>query len=326
MNLVSIAPMMDVTDRHCRYFFRVLAPGARLYTEMLTAQAVVHGDRAALLGFDVAEHPVAVQLAGQDPALLAEAARIAAGSGYDEINLNVGCPSGRVRDGGFGACLMLEPGLVARCVEAMSRAVAVPVTVKTRTGVDDHDSFEFLASFVRTVAGAGCRTFVIHARKALLEGLSPRENRVVPPLCYERVHRLKAEFPQLTVVVNGGITTLDGIAAQLTLVDGVMLGRKVAEDPYFLADVQREFLGGWNEGFPPDRAEVVARMYEYARREIGRGARLHHITRHMLGLYHGVPGARRWRRFLSGHVCRTDAPAELLLRSLEPALAAGVRG
>lgn len=324
MNLVSIAPMMEVTDRHCRYFLRLLAPGARLYTEMLTAQAVVHGDRAALLGFDVVEHPVAVQLAGQDPALLAEAARVAAGFGYDEINLNVGCPSGRVREGGFGACLMLEPGLVARCVEAMSRAVTVPVTVKTRIGVDDHDSYEFLADFVRTVAAGGCRTFVVHARKALLEGLSPRENLAVPPLCHERVHRLKADFPQLTIVVNGGIATREAIAAQLAVVDGVMLGRKAAEDPYFLAEVQRDFLGGWSAGGLPERAAVVERMYEYARREIGHGTRLHHITRHMLGLYHGVPGARRWRRFLSEHVCRRDAPAELLLRSLESLPAVGV--
>lgn len=313
MPLLSVAPMMDVTDRHCRYFLRLLAPGIRLYTEMVTAAAVIHGDRPRLLAFSAEEHPVAVQLGGHDPAELAEAARVAAGFGYDEINLNVGCPSDRVQSGRFGACLMTDAGLVARCVAAMRAAVDVPVTVKTRIGVDDHDSYEFLAAFVATVAAAGCDTFIVHARKAILQGLSPRENRTVPPLRYEVVHRLKRDFPGLAIVINGGIGTLEDIDAQLRLVDGVMLGRKAADDPFFLAEVQARFLGG---PCAPERAAVVRRMYEYARREAGAGVRLHHVTRPMLGLYHGLPGARAWRRFLSERACRGDATPELLLQSM----------
>jgi tRNA-dihydrouridine synthase A len=307
---VSVAPMMQVTDRHCRYFLRQLAPDVRLYTEMITAQAVLRGDREQLLGFDPAEHPVAVQLGGNDPALLAAAARIAADYGYDEINLNVGCPSDRVRDGRFGACLMYEPDLVAACVAAMRDAAGVPVTVKTRLGVDDHDGYEFLAAFVRRVAAAGCRTFVVHARKAILAGLSPRENREVPPLRYEVVYRLKRDFPELEVIVNGGIGTLEAIADHLRAVDGVMLGRKVADDPYFLAAVQVAFLGGTPT---PTREVVVRCMYDYARRA---GVRVHHVTRHMLGLYRGMPGARGWRRFLAERACRHDAAPELLVESL----------
>jgi tRNA-dihydrouridine synthase A len=308
--------MMDVTDRHCRYFLRLLAPGVRLYTEMITAQAILRGDRARLLAFDPAEHPVALQLGGSDPRDLAAAARAGADAGYDEVNLNVGCPSDRVRDGRFGACLMAEPGLVADCVAAMAAAVRVPVTVKTRIGIDDRDDFAFLATFVARVAAAGCRTFVVHARKAVLAGLSPRENRTVPPLRHDVVHRLKAEFPELCVVVNGGITTLEGIAAQLARVDGVMLGRKVAEDPYFLTAVQERFLGA-PAGGAPDRESVVRRMQDYAEREGLRGVRLHHITRHMLGLYHGHPGARRWRRFMSERAGRPEATPALLTGSLE---------
>lgn len=314
---VSVAPMMDVTDRHCRFFLRLLAPGVRLYTEMITAQAILRGDRARLLAFDPAEHPVALQLGGHEPRELAEAARAGAAAGYDEVNLNVGCPSDRVRDGRFGACLMAEPGLVADCVAAMAEAAAVPVTVKTRIGIDDRDDYGFLAGFVARVAAAGCGTFIVHARKAILAGLSPHENRTIPPLRHEVVHRLKAEFPALTVIVNGGITTLDGIAEQLTRVDGVMLGRKAAEDPYFLTQVQERFLGGAGPAGAPDRAEVVRRMQAYAEREAARGVRLHHVTRHMLGLYHGRPGARRWRRFMSERAGRPDATPELLERSLE---------
>jgi tRNA-dihydrouridine synthase A len=308
--------MMDVTDRHCRYFLRLLAPSVRLYTEMITAQAILRGDRARLLAFDPAEHPVALQLGGSDPQDLAAAARAGADAGYDEVNLNVGCPSDRVRDGRFGACLMAEPGLVADCVAAMAAAVRVPVTVKTRIGIDDRDDYAFLAAFVARVAAAGCRTFVVHARKAVLAGLSPHENRTVPPLRHDVVHRLKAEFPELCVVVNGGITTLDGIAAQLARVDGVMLGRKVAEDPYFLTAVQERFLGA-PAGGAPDRESVVRRMQDYAEREGLRGVRLHHITRHMLGLYHGRPGARRWRRFMSERAGQPDATPALLTGSLD---------
>lgn len=308
--------MMDVTDRHCRYFLRLLAPGVRLYTEMLTAQAVLNGNRAALLGFDAGEHPVAAQLAGRDPAELAAAARVVADFGYDEINLNVGCPSDRVSSGGFGACLMLEPQLVARCVDAMMQATDVPVSVKMRVGVDEHDSYGFLAGFVAQVAARGCRTFIVHARKAILRGLSPRQNLSVPPLRYELVQRLKADFPHLGIVVNGGIGSIAEIARHLQHVDGVMLGRKAAEDPYFLTEVQRHFFPAGDGRVVPDRAAVVRLMCDYARREMARGARLHHITRHMLGLYRGMPGARHWRRFLAVRAGSAQARPELLLDSL----------
>ncbi|MCC7488978.1 MAG: tRNA dihydrouridine(20/20a) synthase DusA [Gammaproteobacteria bacterium] len=313
---VSVAPMMDVTDRHCRYFLRQISPHVRLYTEMITAQAVLHGDRERLLGFDPAEHPLALQLGGHDPLQLAAAARIAAARGYDEINLNVGCPSDRVRDGRFGACLMLEAEQVARCVGAMAEAVAVPVTVKTRIGVDDHDSYEFLAAFVDRVARAGCGTFIVHARKAILQGLSPRENREVPPLQPERVHRLKREFPALRIIINGGIDSIERIDAELALLDGVMLGRKVAGDPCFLAAVEARFLAGTDERPALDRGHVVRRMSEYAQRQADSGVRLHHVTRHMLGLYHGQPGARGWRRFLCEQAGRPGARPQLLLDSL----------
>ncbi|QOJ31296.1 MAG: tRNA dihydrouridine(20/20a) synthase DusA [Gammaproteobacteria bacterium] len=313
---VSVAPMMDVTDRHCRYFLRQISPHVRLYTEMITAQAVLHGDRERLLGFDPAEHPLALQLGGHDPLQLAAAARIAAARGYDEINLNVGCPSDRVRDGRFGACLMLEAEQVAHCVGAMAEAVAVPVTVKTRIGVDDHDSYEFLAAFVDRVARAGCGTFIVHARKAILQGLSPRENREVPPLQPERVHRLKREFPALRIIINGGIDSIERIDAELALLDGVMLGRKVAGDPCFLAAVEARFLAGTDERPALDRGHVVRRMSEYAQRQADSGVRLHHVTRHMLGLYHGQPGARGWRRFLCEQAGRPGARPQLLLDSL----------
>jgi tRNA-dihydrouridine synthase A len=315
--------MMDVTDRHCRYFLRQIAPDVRLYTEMITAEAVLHGDRDALLGFDPAEHPVAVQLAGHKPVRLAKAARIAAGFGYDEINLNVGCPSSRVQDGRFGACLMKDAALVARCVAAMKAATSVPVTVKTRIGVDEQASYEFFAAFIREVAAAGCRTFIVHARKALLQGLSPEENRRIPPLRYDLVYRLKAEFPGLAVVINGGVGTVAEIERHLEHgVDGVMLGRKTSDDPYFLAAVQQRFFGtGATKA--PDREAVVRRMYDYACRELETGTRLHHITRHMLGLYRGRPGGRGWRRFLSERAVRPGAPPGLLLESIGRMLAGG---
>lgn len=307
--------MMDVTDRHCRYFLRQLAPDVRLYTEMITAEAIIHGDRDRLLGFDGCEHPVAVQLGGHDPARLAAAAAIAADFGYDEINLNVGCPSSRVQDGRFGACLMKDAALVARCVEAMAEAVRIPVTVKTRIGVDDHDSFDFLAGFVREVAGAGCATFVVHARKAYLQGLSPSENRSVPPLLYPVVYRLKQEFPGLDIVINGGIGSIGEIDSHLQHVDGVMLGRKVADDPYFLTIVQERFFSR-RLFIAPSREEIVRAMHAYALRESRRGVELRHVTRHMLGLFRGQPGARGWRRFLSETAVRPGAHPDLLLESL----------
>lgn len=320
---ICVAPMMDVTDRHCRYFLRQLAPRVRLYSEMITAEAIIHGDRNRLLDFDAAEHPLAIQLGGHDPGSLARAARVAAAWGYDEVNLNVGCPSDRVREGRFGACLMLDAGRVARCVEAMAEAVPVPVSVKTRIGVDDHDSYEFLAGFVERVSAAGCSTFIMHARKAILGGLSARENREIPPLRPERVHRLKQDFPQLTLVTNGGIRELATIRDELAAVDGVMIGRKAAEDPCFLARVEAEFLPGPGTGGIVERERVVERMADYAARQARLGVPLHRVTRHMLGLYHGQRGARAWRRFLAEGARAADASPRLLVSSLDVLRPAG---
>lgn len=310
---LSVAPMMDWTDRHCRYFHRLLAPRALLYTEMVTTGAVVHGDRDRLLGFDAAEHPLALQLGGSDPEDLARAARIGAGFGYDEINLNVGCPSDRVQKGRFGACLMKEPELVRDCLAAMRESVAVPVTVKTRIGVDEFDSETFLHGFVDTVARSGIRTVIVHARKAWLSGLSPKQNREVPPLFHERVHALKRRHPGLTVVVNGGITRVDDALGHLEHVDGVMLGRAAYQNPWILAELSREL--GWPAA--PSREAVVEAMADYARRHIESGGRLNHVARHMLGLFHGQPGARHWRRHLSQNMHLDGATPELLFEAMD---------
>ena len=292
-----VAPMMEWTDRHCRYFLRLLSRRALLYTEMVTSAAIVHGDRARLLDFDAAEHPVALQLGGSDPRELAESARIGAQWGYDEINLNVGCPSDRVQSGRFGACLMAEPQLVAECVAAMRAAVRVPVTVKCRIGIDNRDSWEELREFVRLVSEAGSRTVIVHARKAWLSGLSPRENREIPPLDYARVQRLKADRPELTVVLNGGLREHQEIETAVATLDGVMLGRAAYHEPYLLAFWQRLLFGGPDP--LPSRAEVLARMRGYIEAHLAAGGELRHIGRHLLGLYQGAPGARAFRRTLS---------------------------
>lgn len=296
---LCVAPMMEWTDRHCRYFHRLLAPDARLYTEMVVAQAAIHGDRPRLLGFDPAEHPVALQLGGSDPALLAQAARIGVDCGYDEINLNCGCPSDRVQSGRFGACLMLEPALVGDCVAAMRAVVpaSVPVTVKCRLGVDEHESEAFFRRFVDTVAQAGCTVFIVHARKAWLSGLSPRENREIPPLDYARVRRLKADRPELTVVLNGGLREHQEIESAVATLDGVMLGRAAYHEPYLLAFWQRLLFGGPDP--LPSRAQVLERMRGYIGAHLAAGGELRHIARHLLGLYQGAPGARAFRRTLS---------------------------
>lgn len=307
----SVAPMMDWTDRHCRFFHRLITRHALLYTEMVTAEAILRGKRDQLLAFSREEHPVALQLGGSDPARLGEAARIGADYGYDEINLNVGCPSDRVQEGRFGACLMAEPGLVADCVAAMRAAVAVPVTVKCRIGIDDQDSEAGLEQFVRQVAAAGCRTFIVHARKAWLKGLSPKENREIPPLDYARVHRLKAAHPHLTIAINGGIGSLDEAAAQIAAVDGVMLGRAAYHTPYLLAEVDRRF---YVETAPvPSRAEIIEQMLPYIDTHIAMGGRLNNVTKHILGLYHGVPGGRLFRRHLSEHAVRGGAGRDVLV-------------
>lgn len=301
-----IAPMMDGTDRHCRYFHRRLTRRALLYTEMITADAAINGDRSYLLGFDDREHPVALQLGGSDPEKLAQAARIGEEFGYDEINLNVGCPSDRVQSGTFGACLMKTPSLVADCVAAMRGAVKIPVTVKCRIGVDDQDPEQSLFEFVQKVSYAGCKTFIVHARKAWLEGLSPKENRSIPPLNYKLVRGLKSENPMLTVVLNGGIDTISQSLELLPGFDGVMLGRAAYGNPYLLAAVDREIFG--EAASAPERETVIAAMSDYLKDQFQKGVKPHAVTRHMLGLYRGAPGARTWRRFLSENAptARTD--------------------
>jgi tRNA-dihydrouridine synthase A len=293
--LLSVAPMMDWTDRHCRYFHRLLAPHVRLYTEMVTSAALVHGNRLHLLEHSQEEHPVALQLGGSDPAELAQAARYGQAAGYDEINLNVGCPSDRVQSGRFGACLMLEPARVADCVRAMRAAVSVPVTVKCRIGVDDQDAEADLQRFAGCMVEAGVEVLIVHARKAWLQGLSPKENRDVPPLDYPRVYRLRQAFPQLDVIINGGITDADAAITHLEHVDGVMLGRVAYQHPWVLAELEQRL---W--GTPlPSRSDVLRRMRPYVEAELERGGKLKHVLRHMLGLFHGRPGARRFRRTLS---------------------------
>ncbi|MDX1571138.1 MAG: tRNA dihydrouridine(20/20a) synthase DusA [Xanthomonadales bacterium] len=299
-----VAPMMDWTDRHCRYFHRVLAPGARLYTEMVTTGAVLHGDRDRLLAFDPSEHPVALQLGGSEPDALAASARIAEDLGYDEVNLNVGCPSDRVQSGRFGACLMREPDLVAECVAAMGEAVSIPVTVKHRIGVDDQDDQVDLDRFVATVAAAGCRVFIVHARKAWLQGVSPKENRELPPLNYDRVYGLKSDYPDLTIVINGGIDSLGAAQHHLERVAGVMLGRAAYQNPYLLAQLDAMLAG--SELL--ERERYLNRLIPYIERELGNGVYLKHISRHLLGLYQGIPGAKRWRRIISerAHLAGAD--------------------
>lgn len=316
---VCVAPMMDWTDRHCRYFHRLLSPRARLYTEMVTSAALVRGGQLRLLEHSQQEHPVALQLGGSDPQELARAAVFGAQAGYDEINLNVGCPSDRVQSGRFGACLMLEPALVGQCVQAMRDAVqamgfAVPVTVKCRIGVDDQDAYADLQRFTEAMIAAGVEILVVHARKAWLHGLSPKENREIPPLDYGRVYRLKQEFPGLAVVINGGITTVREVREHLQSVDGVMLGRAAYHDPYLLAELEASLYG---EPLPP-RETVLAHLRPYVEAELARGTALKHIIRHLLGLYQGQPGARAFRRVLSEGAHRPGAGWSLLEQAMDP--------
>jgi tRNA-dihydrouridine synthase A len=305
--------MMDWTDRHCRRLHRALSRRARLYTEMLTADAVLHGERERLLGFDAAEHPVALQLGGSEPGKLALAARIGEDLGYDEINLNVGCPSDRVQSGRFGACLMAEPALVAECMAAIGAAVRVPATVKCRLGVDDQDPEASLFGLVDACAAAGVSAFVVHARKAWLKGLSPKENRDIPPLDYPLVYRLKRERPALTVVINGGVADLDAAEAHLGNVDGVMLGRAAYHQPGLLGEADRRLFGAGPDVTPE---AAVAAYLPYVRAELARGTHLAAMTRHMLGLFHGRPGARSWRRILTVEGAKPGAGVEVIERGL----------
>ncbi|MQX36717.1 tRNA dihydrouridine(20/20a) synthase DusA [Roseospira navarrensis] len=324
---LSVAPMMDWTDRHDRYFLRLLSRHTLLYTEMVTTGALLHGDAARHLDHDPAEPPLALQLGGSDPAALAACARMGTAWGYDEINLNVGCPSDRVSSGRFGACLMAEPALVAECVAAMAEATDRPVTVKHRLGIDHLDSDDHLHRFVAAVSDAGCRVFIVHARKAWLNGLSPRENREVPPLQPERVRRLKAAFPHLTIIYNGGVRDLEAAAALLEgpdALDGVMIGRAAYETPWILAEADRRVFG--DAAAPlPDRTAVARAMADYAARRMAEGVPLQAITRHILPLFHGVPGARAWRRHLSETAHRPGAGPEVILAALDRMEAAAPR-
>jgi tRNA-dihydrouridine synthase A len=307
-----IAPMMEWTDRHCRYLHRLLARRARLYTEMVTAEAVIRGDRARLIGFDRFEHPLALQLGGAEPGRLALAARIAEDFGYDEVNLNVGCPSDRVQSGRFGACLMREPSLVADCAGAMREAVSLPVTVKCRLGVDNQNTEESLRAIISSCAAAGVTTFIIHARKAWLQGLSPKENRTVPPLDYNLVYRVRRENPRLVIVINGGIATLDDAARHLQQVDGVMMGRAAYQSPALLAEVDARFFGD----APQDIDEAAGQYVCYVGRNLAEGVPLKAMTRHLLGLFNGRPGARLFRRYLSEHAAEAGAGVDTLERAL----------
>lgn len=312
---ISVAPMMDWTDRHCRYFMRLLSPGVQLYTEMVTTAALCHGDAATLLQFDPSEHPLALQLGGSDPATMARAAKMGADAGYDEININIGCPSDRVQSGAFGACLMAKPKLVGDCVAAARDAVDIPVTVKTRIGIDDHDSFEFLQDFVATVAAAGCELFVVHARKAILSGLSPKDNRRIPPLNYDRVYEIKRAFPDLTIVLNGGITTIEQCRQQLEMVDGVMIGRKAYQQPWFLFELEQA-MRAKDTVRQVEREQIIEQMYPYIEKQLRADVPLKRITRHLFGLFAGQAGARAWRRYLSEHAHQSGAGIEVLQRAL----------
>ncbi len=312
---VCIAPMLDWTTKHCRFFHRLLTQHAVLYTEMVTTGAIIHGDKARHLGFNRQEHPVALQLGGSSVQDLALCSKIAEDYGYDEVNLNIGCPSDRVQNGRFGACLMAEPELVAECVAAMQDAVQIPVTIKSRIGIDDKDSYQELATFIATVAGAGCKTFIIHARKAWLSGLSPKQNREVPPLRYDVVQQIKQDFAGLEIIINGGIKTIEQVTALIPSVDGVMIGREAYHNPYLLAAVDGVFYQ--HETKVQTRQEVVLALLPYIQEQLAAGERLHSITRHILGLFHGVAGARAWRRHLSIYAPKAGADENVVLQALE---------
>lgn len=311
---ISIAPMLDWTDKHCRYFLRLISQHAVLYTEMVTTGAIIFG-KGDYLSYNQQEHPVALQLGGSDPSDMARCAAKAQEYGYDEVNINVGCPSDRVQNGRFGACLMAEPQTVAACIKSMQAEVDIPVTVKSRIGIDEMDEYKDLTTFIQQVADAGCDTFIVHARKAWLKGLSPKENRDIPPLIYERVYHLKEEFPLLNISLNGGVKTLDDAQLHLNYLDGVMIGREVYSNPYILAEVDKRF---YHDDHPiPSRQELVIAMLPYVEEQLAQGARVWHIARHMLGIFQGQPGGRIWRRYLSQNGTAADAGVELLVNALE---------
>ena len=310
---ICIAPMMTHTDRHFRYFLRLLSKHVMLYTEMVTSGALIHGDAVKLLKYNPEEHPLAIQLGGNNPQDLARCARMAADAGYDEVNLNIGCPSDRVQSGEFGACLMAKPELVAECVAAMQAAVAIPVTVKCRIGVDHQDSYEELHNFISLLANSGCGTFIIHARKAWLQGLSPRQNREVPPLQYDTVYRIKQEFQKLEIIINGGFTEINQIRSQFQHVDGVMIGRVVCNNPYILTAIEKDIFKNESQ---MTRAEVLSIYSKYIARELQAGTPLSHTTRNILGIFHGQPGAREYRRYLSENIYRPGSGVEIIYQAM----------
>lgn len=312
---ISVAPMMDWTDRFCRYFLRLISQHTLLYTEMITTGAILHGDRDRFLKFDPIEHPVALQLGGSNAKELSQCAKICEDYGYDEINLNIGCPSDRVQNGKFGACLMAEPDLVADCVAAMQKNISIPVTVKTRIGIDDQDNEAFLHRFVEKTSAAGCTSFTIHARKAWLTGLSPKQNRDIPPLNYDRVYQLKKSFPDLEIIINGGITRLDEAQKHLDHIDGVMIGRAAYQTPYILAEVDRIF---YNDNHPiPTRHDIIEKMMVFIQEQLNNDIYLNHITRHIINLFHEQPGARGFRRHISENAHKPGANIDVIKKALE---------
>lgn len=311
---VCVAPMLDWTDRYYRFFLRLISQHSLMYTEMVTTGAIIHGDERYHLAFDAAEHPLALQLGGSDPSELTQCAKIAARYGYDEINLNCGCPSDRVQQGRFGACLMKEPELVAECITELKNAVDIPITLKHRIGVDEQNSYTELEDFVGTIAQTGCDAFIVHARKALLKGLSPKDNRTIPPLVYDYVYRLKQSFPASEIIINGGISDIAQMQEHLKHVDGVMLGREAYHNPYLLAQVDQHFYQ--HSKTPNTRMEVLEKFIPFAEQALNRGASLHHLSRHILGLFHGQPGARKFRRLISEKACRPNASIDVLLEAM----------
>lgn len=317
-NIISIAPMMKWSDRHYRYFIRLITKQSLVYTEMINSGAIIHGDRDRFLKFNSEEHPVAIQLGGSDPDQLAQCATIVTDYGYDEINLNIGCPSERVQSGSFGACLMAEPDLVAECIYAMKKKTNLPVTIKTRIGIDDHDSYEELSEFISKNVAAGCETFIIHARTAWLKGLSPKENRNIPPLQYDVVYQIKKDFPDLEIIINGGITKVKEINDHLKQVDGVMIGREAYHNPYFLSEVDQIFYDQ-NE-VKNTREEIVEKMITYINQEMEKDVHLKHISSHILGLFQGVPGAKRWRRYISENAHKKDSDSSVIKKAFKKVL------
>ncbi len=311
----SVAPMLDWTDRHERFFLRLISKHVLLYTEMVTTGALIYGDRERYLVFNHEEHPVALQLGGSNPCDLAECAKMAEDYGYDEINLNVGCPSNRVQSGMFGACLMAKPELVGECVTAMQSVTQLPITVKHRIGIDKNESVEALFSFVDTVAKSGCNTFIVHARKAWLDGLSPKENRTIPPLRYDVVHQLKQAMPHLEIIINGGIADLDTAIEQLQYTDGIMMGREVYHNPYILAEVDQRFYGSEKQTL--SRYDIIEAMFPYIEAELSKGVRLQSIVRHILGLFNGLPGAKKWRRYISENAPFAGANIQVIKQGLK---------